>query len=199
MEIGKKQERRLDLLAPTDQRTVLAWLYKRSVDYVNGKRNESIDQPTDDESRSWCDLLPASSESDPLVQLERLDEQERSVSIAHKGFSQYSAYMILLSRCEMSLLKLADYLSISFPALRQRIERAGEHANRQLSLFEFSDLDSRFIPRTVAIRQARSTWKSKLAGPTSWIERSRQFVRTAQRTYRQLCLEAQCILFGGFH
>jgi len=86
-----------------------------------------------------------------------------------KGFSEYSAYIVLLERCEMSVHKLADYLSISFSTLRRRIHGALEFADRQPSLFdEIEGVDIQFVPKAAWIRHLSAGWRAGASWLKSW-------------------------------
>lgn len=168
IEIGKRRGCPVDLSSPAEQDTVLAWLYKRFVDFVAGKRKESIDQDLDN-SHSWHERFAAPEEADPLRQLIRLDD-EGTANLPMKGFSQFSAYMILLKRCELNLLKLAAYLAISFVALRKRIEDASDHADRQPSIFDGTEVvDPTFLPRAGRIRRLWDAWRTRANHFTCWL------------------------------
>lgn len=163
IEIGKRRTQRVDLSNPAEQDQVLAWLYKRFVDFVAGKLKESIDQTSDTES-TWHDRLVASEDSDPLEQLIRIDDQQPPITSISKGFSQYSAYIVLLQRCGTSVLVLAEYLCVSLQTLKKRIEDAKEHADRQPSLFDHvAEIDAAFVPRVVWIQNLRAKWCARAA------------------------------------
>lgn len=154
IEIGARRGASIDLASPAEHDTVLAWLYKRYVDYVNGKLKESIDQKLDG-AGPWHERLAAPQELDPLAQLLRYAEE--TADLPMKGFSQFSAYMILLKRCEMNFTKVAAYLDISFFTLRKRIEIASDHANIQPSIW-MSQIVSHFpMQKLVKIRPSRSS------------------------------------------
>lgn len=168
VEIGKRRCAPVDLLNRAEQDQVLAWLYKRFVDYVGGKLKESIDADCD-ESRSWHDRLAAPDESDPLSQLLRTDD-ESGTSLPAKGFSQYSAYMLLLKRCEMNVVKLAEYLAVSFVTLRRRINDASDHADVQPSIFDTSEsIDPDFVTRRSWMHTVWKGWQRTKGVFESWI------------------------------
>lgn len=155
-EIGERRGCRVDLFSPAEQDTVLAWIYKRFVEFVRGKQKESLDQEVDEESSPWHERLAAPEETNPLNQILQLDEQ---ATLPMKGFSQFSAYMILLKRCEMKPLQLATYLAISFVTLRKRIWASRDEAERQPSLFDRTDtVDPEFIPKACWLMRLASKW-----------------------------------------
>lgn len=163
IEIGKRRGCRVDLSNQAEQDQVLAWLYKRFVDFVAGKFKQSIDQESDAES-TWHERLAASEDSDPLEQLIRIDDQQVPIASAKKSFSQYSAYVVLLERFGTNVLRLTEYLSVSLGTLKKRIEGAREHAGRQPSLFDgVCAIDTSFMPRVVWIRNLREDWCAKVA------------------------------------
>ncbi len=168
LEIGKRRGCQMDVSNYVEQNLILAWLYKRFVDFVDGKNRESIDDDVSDGFTPLRDRLAAPEESNPLHALLLVDE-ERLTSPARKGFSQYSAYMILLERCELSLLTLAEYLAISFSTLRTRIQSSNEHADCQPSLFdEVERIDSNFLPRSQWLRTLWQRWQAKSAITVAW-------------------------------
>lgn len=160
--IGEKRGYRVDLFDPIEQEIVLGWLYKRFVTFVNGKRKESIDQePTGDESGTWRECLAAPEETNPLTQLLQLDE-DAAQALPMKGFSEFSAYMILLKRCEMRPAKLADYLAVSFQTLCAKIQRAQDWAAHQPSLFDgLENVDRAFVSRADWIKRLWMGWQER--------------------------------------
>ncbi len=138
IEIGNRRGAHVDLSNRAEQDQVLAWLYKRFVDYVRGKRTESLEHDQDADSLPWQDRLATPPESDPLAQLISSDSER---SLDAQGYSEYCAYVTLLKRFELNLLKLADYLAITFVTLRKRIENARDLADRQPTLFDRTDKD----------------------------------------------------------
>lgn len=151
IEIGKRAGAAIDLGHPANQDTVLAWLYKRFVAYVDGKLKQSIDQ-IDGDSMPWHERLAAPREVEPLAQLIRADEE--ATELPAKGFSQFTAYMVLLKRCELSLAKLATYLDITFPTLQRRVETVSAHADVQPSMFDgVETVPKEFEPRSQIVRR----------------------------------------------
>ena len=179
IQIGKRWGASIDLASPATQTTVLAWLYKRFVDYVDGKLKHSLDH-VDDDAIPWHERLAAPQELEPLAQLERTVDE--AIELPTKGFSQFTAYMILLKRCELNLTKLAAYLDVSFKTLQRRVEAASEHANLQPSMFDSIEaIPAMFEPRAQIIRER--TKKYGLCPLTSWV---RQTAETLKNVGRQL-------------
>jgi DNA-directed RNA polymerase specialized sigma24 family protein len=169
IDIGKRRGAPVDLSNRAEQDQVLAWLYKRFVDYVRGKRKESIDCEQDDHSRPWHERLATPADSDPLAQLIRNDEE---LSLTAHGYSQYSAYITLLRRFEFSLLKLADYLAITFATLSKRIEDARDLVNRQPTLFDRTEqIDPDFDSRPGWMRKLWERCQSRTGRLSAWLSK----------------------------
>lgn len=173
LDIGKRRGYPVDFGHPAECDQVLAWLYKRTVDFVRGKLKQSLDDDGDDALPSWHERLAAPSQFDPLQHLLRAAE-EHSEGLPTKGFSQYSAYMILLKRCEMNVHQLADYLAVTFQTLRNRIEGASGHADRQPSLFDFTEsIDPTFVTRLSWMRRLWECWQGTTSGFDRWLSARR--------------------------
>lgn len=162
-EIGAKRDRRMDLSDPSEQDTLLGWLYTRFVKFVKGKFTKtSLDQEPGENTPSWHELLAAPEESEPLNQLIHWDELSESQAIPVQGYTEFSAYIILLKRCDLDLTKLASYLAISFDTLKRRIDRAQDRANHQPSLFDGVErIDPGFLPRQPWINKLLSQWRAR--------------------------------------
>lgn len=157
--LGKRAGQSINLGDEAEQEKVLARLYKRFVEFVGGKLKESIDQETNEE-RSWHERLAAPQEVEPLTQL--LRHAEESAAAPRKGFSQYSAYVILLERCEGSFTAVASYLGVSFATLKKRIELLSEHADIQPSLFDgIEEVDPYFEPRAAWLKRLWDDWAQR--------------------------------------
>ena len=179
VEIGKRRGTPVDLSTHAEQDQLLAWLYKRFVDYVGGKCKESLDGKQDDESSPWHERLATPPDSDPLAQLIRSDEE---LSLAAHGYSEYCAYLTLLKRFELNLLRLADHLAITFVTLRRRMETARELADRQPTLFDQTEqIDPDFCSRPGWMRKVWEHCQRHTGRLSEWLSKSRREFRSNDR------------------
>lgn len=171
-----KQGSPIDWHDPKDQDLILGTL---TVQHVWRKRGDirtiSADEEREDHEGyggTILDLLQADDASDPLVLLERREDEElESAKRAEEEavldtYSQSVAYTIVLWRFDNIRIRVATYLAIHRGTLRSRIAQAAATLRVQPSLFDrIEKISESFAPsagRSYAITEQRHLAGSQL-------------------------------------
>ncbi len=178
-DIGKRRGYDIDFADPQDAELVLAWLYKRHVQFAEKQSRNAvrIDKDWDDgesAGSALARLLTAPGHTDPVVQMVQLEEAEAYAVIARHSFSQAAAYVVLLTRFDWDAQALADDLLIALPSLRLRMRLAGIKVKFQPSFFDgISQVDPSFAP-TPARRYASMRLAGCHESQRDWIAERQQ-------------------------
>lgn len=153
-DVGKRRGFAIDFLSHEDQELVLAWLYRRLVDFSEKtvKYAARLDRDWDSEDSdssitSLARLLTAPSHFDPFQQLLAKEKRAELPEVIKISYSQAAAYTILLYRFDWDLESLAEYLRLMLSILRKRMVASGILMKRQPSLFDrIESIDADFQP-----------------------------------------------------
>ena len=161
LKIGERRGFATDFADLDDQEQVLAWLYKRFVDYADKRMHYAarLDDDSEDEEGSsvgsvLARLLAAPEASDPLILLQTTEEQKDYLAMVRSRYSQATAYVLLLLRLGRD--ELAAYLLIGRATLANRIRRAADWFGVQPSMFDGIEvIDEDFMPAPGRPRPAK--------------------------------------------
>lgn len=145
----------IDFLNRDDQELILARLYNQFVAYASKMVRYAvrIDEDPDAEDRPSTAVaiarrLTGPAEADPLVQLEREQDEVDDLDIIGRSYSQASAYLLLLLRFRWDKGSLAEALCITLDTLRRRLSRCAALVQVQPSLFDgIERIDASIIGR----------------------------------------------------
>lgn len=150
-EVEASREEPLELTDPREQQFLVECLRRHIARARRGSFGTlSLDYGShaDSEKPALLWFLAAPEDSDPLVRLEELGEEQIDwIALASAEYSQLAAYLILFLRFDWDRAKVADCLHISIVVLRWRLMAADDWARRQPSLFDGVDcIDRDFTP-----------------------------------------------------
>lgn len=153
LEIANSRGHAVDFESPSDQDEILRRLYNRSVKFTEKKvRNAfKLDRdhdPNENKSGSWSNRAVAPPGSEPLdVLLKREEEAARRDIQSRLGYSQASAYVLLLFRFESDIPAVSAHLAITPVTFVKRLRHAVQYVRIQPSLFDKTErLDPNFLP-----------------------------------------------------
>ena len=154
-DMGQRRGYPIDFGDPEDQKSVLRWLYCKLVKFAEKQMRHAIridknwDQEDADVAASaLARLLTSPLDSDPLVRLERAEDEIDYARIVLHSYSEASAYVRLLIRFDWDVSALASDLRVTVQTLRKRLRWSGAKAKVQPSLFDgLAIIEPAFDPR----------------------------------------------------
>lgn len=157
----------IDFSKSSDQNLVVSWVYNELIryDHKSVRYADSVDDDTENEhgpnARAlMAGLLAAPADSDPLYSLEWDEEHGTTAFLLclQRSYSEAAAYLILLIRVHWDTPTLAERLYITERTLVVRVNRAGDLARVQPTLFDgIETIDPDFRERPAAFSRATRT------------------------------------------
>lgn len=153
LELSDERGRPIDLSDPDDQALVRKKLYwhrvKREEKHTRyAARLDAPINPHDEDSLTLGEVIATPLSQSPEHILLNREIDILSMSRLLSSYSQSTAYALTLRNFEPNLHRLAAYLCITRPTLKQHILRADQHKKRQDSLFDrIEKIAENFKPR----------------------------------------------------
>ncbi len=142
------------ILSPAFQKQILACLHNRVCRYTSktlryAAHFDDVYDDADDGSRPSLRLenLMASSETNPLEKLKQVEVEQEQKKRLQSSYSEATAYFQILNNFNGNQQAIAEYFTLSWGRIWDKIKRAMCWVERQLSLFDGIEMiDEHFMP-----------------------------------------------------
>ena len=138
--ISKRRGFDIDFSDPDDANLIVSAVYVEKVRHGDWRMRRSIridqDNPNDDHTAQWHELLPATPASDPLVSLLERESGLSAEMMLRSSFSQAAAYVSIFFDFNYDRSEICAYLVISNNILARRLKMAADSVRAQPSLFD---------------------------------------------------------------